>query len=380
MRHNDHIKEFKFCHEPIEFNKKTKKEILQYCLGAILYMPGTKEILGKIINKDISELKSMVMCLEDAIDLKDLKKGEENILHHLHELSEAIHSNEITIDDLPLIFVRVRGVDQFKRFVEKLSQKHAEVLSGFVFPKFHSDNAETYLKELKRLNDKYNSVLYGMPILEGDLIAFAETRIEELKKIKEVIDPFQELILNIRIGGTDMSSLFGVRRGINTSVYDILPVRDTISDILNFFARTSDNYIISAPVWEYFLAYADDDLSKYLGEDIHRSLLSQETIVNDAIDGLLREVLRDKSNGMVGKTVIHPSHLRFVNAMQAITLEEFDDANQIIQASGGVLKSYEGNKMNEIGPHRSWAERTILRAKAFGVIKSEKDYLKLFKN
>ena len=86
----------------------------------------------------------------------------------------------------------------------------------------------------------------------------------------------------------------------------------------------------------------------------------------------------DKSNGMIGKTVIHPTHLRFVNAMQAITSEEFNDANQILSATGGVVKSVDENKMNEIGPHLSWAHKTIIRGKIYGVIKCQSDYIKLF--
>ena len=42
-------------------------------------------------------------------------------------------------------------------------------------------------------------------------------------------------------------------------------------------------------------------------------------IINEAIDGLLREVILDKANGFVGKTIIHPSHARYANAMQAVT-------------------------------------------------------------
>ena len=81
-----------------------------------------------------------------------------------------------------------------------------------------------------------------MPILEGKAIAYSETRREELENLKLILDNYYKYILNIRIGGTDFSSLFGVRRGINISVYDILPVRDAISDILNFFSRI-DNII-----------------------------------------------------------------------------------------------------------------------------------------
>ena len=89
-----------------------------------------------------------------------------------------------------------------------------------------------------------------MPILEGSSIAYMETRLNELITLKGQLEQYKDFILNIRIGGTDMSSLFGVRRGINTSIYDILPVRDAISDILNIFNRADDNYTISAPVWE----------------------------------------------------------------------------------------------------------------------------------
>ncbi|WP_367362483.1 HpcH/HpaI aldolase/citrate lyase family protein [Mesotoga sp.] len=46
------------------------------------------------------------------------------------------------------------------------------------------------------------------------------------------------------------------------------------------------------------------------------ALLKRNLIVNAAIDGLLREVILDKANGFVGKTIIHPSHLKYVNAMR----------------------------------------------------------------
>jgi hypothetical protein len=137
-------------------------------------------------------------------------------------------------------------------------------------------------------------------------------------------------------------------------------------------------YTVSGPVWEYFLAHKQDDLHDLLHQKLHQSLLSRESILNDAIDGLLREVVLDKANGFVGKTVIHPSHLVYVNAMQAVTLEEYQDAHQIIEAGDGVIKSGSANKMNEANPHRNWAKRTILRAQAFGVIESEKDYVRLF--
>ncbi len=378
MKHHQYNPEFVFFKDPVEFNKFTEKSLLQYCLGATLYMPGTQQIVNRILDKDLPDLTSMVMCFEDSVHEKDLPKAEDNVLKHLEIISTSIDSGKITHDDVPLTFLRVRNPEQFKSFAARLTHMQAEVLSGFVFPKFYSSNGHEYFRFLESLNRKLDVKLYGMPILEGRNIALIETRTDELRQIRNLLSPYREIVLNIRVGGTDLSSIFGVRRGINYSIYDILTVRDCLSDILNFFSRDEEDYVISAPVWEYFLLYNKDDLKILLEENIHRSLLRRNLILNEAIDGLLREVILDKANGFVGKTVIHPSHLKFVNAMQAVTKEEYEDALQILGTSGGVIKSTNSNKMNEINPHRSWAKKIVNRSEAFGVVENQNSYLELF--
>ncbi len=340
-------------------------------------MPGTKDVIHKILTKNMGYVTSMVMCFEDAIQESDVAKAEANVLQHLSTIYASLTAKKMSIDDIPLIFLRVRTPDQFRNFAKRLNPEHASVLSGFVFPKFYSSNADEYLSCLASLNDKLNTTLYGMPILEGRTIAYRESRTTELNALRIIIEPFKRFILNIRVGATDFSSIFGVRRGINSSIYDILPVRDCLADILNYFNRNDTEYTVSAPVWEYFLAYKKDNITHLLEEDIHHSLLRRTPIINDAIDGLLREVVLDKANGFVGKTIIHPSHIKFVNAMQAVTKEEFEDAVQILGTAGGVIKSAKANKMNEINPHRSWANRIVNRANAYGVVEDETCYLKL---
>jgi len=64
--------------------------------------------------------------------------------------------------------------------------------------------------------------------------------------------------------------------------------------------------------------------------------------------------------------------------MQAVPKEKYEDALQILDTSDGVIKSKNENKMNEINPHRSWAKKIKYRAKAYGVIKDNNDYVKLF--
>ncbi len=380
MKHNQYNPNFKFFKEPVEFNKHTEKSLLQYCLGGTLYMPGTKIVADKILAKNMEYVTSMVMCFEDAIQEKDVAQAEINVLEHLDTIYKAIQHNDISIDDVPLIFLRVRNTEQFENFVTKISAEQASVLSGFVFPKFYSNNAKDYLECLYNLNAKLDTELYGMPILEGHSIAYRETRVQELNALKDIIEPYKKQILNIRVGGTDFSSIFAVRRGINLSIYEILTVRDCLSDILNFFNRDTADYTVSAPVWEYFLAYKKDDLQHLLDNNIHHSLLSRTPIINEAVDGLLREIIIDKSNGFVGKTIIHPSHIKFVNAMQAVTREEYEDAMQILGTDGGVIKSAKSNKMNEINPHRNWAMKIACRAKAYGVVEDESSFLKLILN
>ena len=375
MRHHDINEGLDFVVPPESFNLYSEFELLQYSLGATLYMPGTKKITEKILS-GIPDVKSIVLCFEDAIRESELEQAEANVLYHLNTVSKAVKEGSLNVDDIPLTFLRVRNTEQFNRFTASLNAENAAFLSGFVFPKFYSNNAESYLSTLSMMREKLGDHIYGMPILEGKSIAFKETRNGELLALKSILDGYLDSILNIRVGGTDFSALFGVRRGINYSIYDISTVRDCLSDILNFFSRV-DSFLVSGPVWEYFLAYKDDDLRKIGQEDFHHSVLNRKIIVNEAIDGLLREVILDKANGFVGKTIIHPSHARFVNSLQAVTREEYDDANQILSAEGGVVKSEKSNKMNEINPHTSWAKKVISRSRAFGVIENDISYLKL---
>lgn len=368
-----------FFREPQPFSRFSDHETLRYCLGGTLYMPSTRSIMDRIVNREVRNMGSMVMCFEDAIRAEDLSTGEQNVIDQLEYLADRIADGSVDNDNVPLIFLRVRSMDQFTRFTDRLTARLADVLTGFVFPKFYSDNAHLYLDHLVTLNERFQTRLYGMPILEGQAIAYRETRTEELHRLLEITRRYSDHILNIRVGGTDFSSFFGVRRGIGSSVYDILPVRDALADILNFFGRAEEGYVVSAAVWEYFLAYKRDDLEKVMKKNLTRSLSSRAPILNDAIDGLLREVMLDKGNGFIGKTVIHPSHLPYVNAMQAVTREEFEDASQILDTSGGVIKSAKSNKMNEINPHRNWATRIVRLADAYGVVEDESSYPDLFK-
>jgi citrate lyase beta subunit len=156
-----------------------------------------------------------------------------------------------------------------------------------------------------------------------------------------------------------------------------MTVREVLSDILNVFTRNND-YVVSGPVWEYFRASKEMMFTELPKKGIEDTLLKRIPIYNAEVDGLLREIVLDKANGFIGRTVIHPTHVKFVNALQAVTIEEYEDACQILSTDDGVVKSTQENKMNEIRPHTNWAWKLYMRAKIYGVVESEKSFVNLF--
>ncbi len=311
MKHHQYNPNYKFVKEPVDFNKYTDRSLLQYCLGATMYMPGTKDFAQAVIDKKYPGLTSMVMCFEDACPEEDVPAAELCSIRTLETLREAEQKGTLKYEDIPLLFFRVRNPEQFEHFSSMLHPEHIRYITGFNFPKFNSLNGEIYMKHLAQLNEKFGEIIYGMPIIEDARVAYKESRLTELMAIKGICDAHKQLILNIRVGGTDFSSCFGVRRGINYTIYDIMTVSNCLMDILNVFTRDND-YTVSGPVWEYFRVNKRMKFEDLPTIDIQDTLLKRTPVVNDAVDGLMRELILDQANGFMGKTCIHPTHLNFI--------------------------------------------------------------------
>lgn len=336
-----------FYKDPKCFNKYSNIEMLKYAIGANLYMPGTQNnVFEKLINNTFREIGAITLCCEDAIAEDDLSKAEDNIIYILDNLYEKYNDNNALLNELPLIFIRVRNPNQFKRFSKKFQKKHLKMLCGFNFPKFNSLNGNDYFQTLSKLSKKFDEILYGMPILEDESLIYKETRFNELSKIQSILSEYFTYVLNIRVGGTDFCSYFGLRRSIFATIYDINVVADCLIDILNFFLRQSHEFVVSGPVWEYF---SNDE----------------NTL---EIKGLIKELKLDIENGFHGKTIIHPSQINVVNKQYVVSYDEYIDAINIIQATGGVFKGSAENRMNEVGPHKNWAKKILARASVFGVL------------
>ena len=347
MRYFRNMDDLLFYKDPNSFNKYTDKEILKFAIGANMYMPGTKtDIFDKLIQNKFQEVGAITLCLEDAIAPEDLVVAEKNVLRILTNLAKRCEKDDMLFDELPLIFVRVRNTDQFEHFAPHLTKEMLRMLCGFNFPKFNPENGDKYFSILKSLSEQHDEVLYGMPILEDDTIIYKETRFENLHKIQKILDDYAEYVLNIRVGGTDFSSLYGLRRNKYTTIYQVQVVHDCLLDILNFFIRSEKNYVVSGPVWEFFS-------------------WDKESVENQS---LIKELRLDIQNGFHGKTIIHPSQINIVNQAYAVDYYEYMDAVSILRSSGGVFKSSCGHRMNEVKPHTNWAKKIVAKAEIFGVL------------
>jgi len=362
--------------EPLNINKVT----LAHALGATLYMPGTSHrAISKIMHNEIPGLISTVICLEDAVDDREVDAAEKNLALQLKGLLSLSSINEKG-GSLPFIFIRVRDINQFKRLTNSLGSA-LKVLTGFVFPKFNISNGYEYLEQLVKTNEQNGLKLYGMPILEDSEVIYAESRLVSLLKIKELLDSYREVVLNIRMGATDLSGLYGIRRSPELTIYDIAVIRDFIAVLVNVFRRNNDEYVVSGPVWEYFSS-GERVLKPLLRQTPFQEQFGQEgqrvryNLLCSYMDGLIREVMLDKANGLIGKTVIHPDHILPVQALYVVTHEEYCDARDILAngGNGGVTKSVYKNKMNESKPHTFWAQRIMELSKIYGVLNERYDY------
>ena len=205
---------------------KLNKNILQYMVGGLLYMPAfQKNIVDKITNCSIDCLTSIAFCLEDSIRDEALPEAEDTLIDILQELNflyknSPFRRNLLNGKNLPLIFIRVRSPKHLQSVHNKLSDL-TNIVTGYIFPKFDLNNAENYAAIIYDINRNREQPLYIMPILETEMIADITTRNDSLIRIKRVLDIIKDYVLNVRVGVNDLSNLYGLRRDINHTVYDI---------------------------------------------------------------------------------------------------------------------------------------------------------------
>ncbi|MER7723571.1 HpcH/HpaI aldolase/citrate lyase family protein [Streptomyces sp. NPDC096323] len=380
MRHFGHIAPAArgdlFFREPCTFDADAPAPVLAAALGATLYSPATRPRLADDVIKQAGRgVVSMVLCLEDSIEDSEVPAAEENLVGQFADLAERG-------GELPLLFIRVREPRQITDLVRRLGES-VRLLSGFVLPKFTQERGVPFMEALTKAESAGGRRLFAMPVLESPELLHLETRRESLEKIARTVDTYRDRVLALRLGVTDFCSAYGLRRAPDMTAYDVRIVGDVISDVVNVLGRADGTgFTITGPVWEYFrlqerMFKPQLRRSPFLegrAEELRTALIAHD------LDGLLREIELDRANGLLGKTCIHPSHVAPVHALSVVSHEEFSDAQDILRPErdgGGVLRSAYTNKMNEVKPHRAWAERTLRRAEVFGVAKEDVGFVEL---
>ncbi|WP_432541047.1 HpcH/HpaI aldolase/citrate lyase family protein [Kineococcus sp. SYSU DK002] len=369
-----------FLHPPRALDLGAGRDELAVALGATLYCPATRERLaGDLLKLAGRGVLSAVACLEDSVPDDAVARAEEVLVRELAGLART----PAWVDGPPLmLFVRPRTPEQLLRVVERAGVG-LDCLLGFVVPKFGGAGQpppKEWLQAVQAASDRAGRRLWAMPVLESRDIAHLDTRQAALFAIREVLDAHRDVVLAVRTGATDLSAAYGLRRPRGQTVWDVRVVADVLGDVINVLGRADGTgYPITAPVWEHFSS----------GERVFRTSLSagpfaegaeelREQLIADDLDGLVRELVLDRVNGLQGKTVIHPSHVAVVHATSVVTHEDFSDASDVVaQSGGGAMASSYRNKMNEAGPHRAWAERVLRRAGAFGVAREDVSYAHL---
>ncbi|OKK08107.1 ATP/GTP-binding protein [Streptomyces sp. CB03234] len=380
MRHFGHIpataRAGLFHREPCEFGADSPARVLAAALGATLYSPATRPRLADDVMKQVSRgVVSMVLCLEDSIEDGEVAGAEENLVRQFTDLYERD-------GEPPLLFIRVRQAEQMADLVRRLGPA-APLLSGFVLPKFTEERGGPFMEALTVAENLCGRRLFAMPVLESPELLHLETRHETLAGIGRIVDKYRDRVLALRLGVTDFCSAYGLRRSPDMTAYDVQIVAGVIADVVNVLGRSDGTgFTITGPVWEYFRLQ-----ERIFKPQLRRSPFMEQradelrtALIEHDLDGLLREIELDRANGLLGKTCIHPSHVLPVHALSVVSHEEYSDAQDILRperGGGGVLRSAYTNKMNEVKPHRAWAERTLQRAEVFGVAKEDVGFVEL---
>ena len=187
--------------------------------------------------------------------------------------------------------------------------------------------------------------LYLLPIIESPEFIQAQYKEEAFTKMAFVINKYKSKILNIRIGVTDILGHYGIRREQSLSIYDSVIYKMFLSDIISYLKDL--DIPISGGVSEFFNTDNDEILNSFE-----------------------RELLMDRLNGLIGKTVIHPKQLALVQLFNVVAYEDYIDATTILSNTDnkfGALGSLNSNRMNEVKPHYKWAKKIMVLSSIYGV-------------
>lgn len=295
-------------------------------LGATLYMPATRnDIAGAILEGKIPGLRSLVICLEDAVSETDMPDALANLAQLLHTLNDAKQAGGNA--EWPLVFIRPRHPQMGKWLTEHFD---LSAVDGFVLPKFTLSALPQWWEIMG------NTHLCMMPTLETEEV-FDVVQMRELA-IALLAHPCHGRIIALRIGGNDLMNVVSLRRPRDLSLYDS-PMGYVIKMLVSVFAPR--DFALTAPVCEHI----------------------------DDHEVMARELALDMAHGLVGKTAIHPRQIAVIERALMVTQGEHSDALRILNSTQAVFKSQ--GSMCEPATHRRWAVGILERAQVYGLVNEQ---------
>ncbi len=291
-----------------------------YALGATLYMPATRaDILQVVYGEKIQGLRSLVVCLEDAVAETDVQQALNNLKH----LLLAIDARGGRSFGGPILFVRPRDSAMAALLNEWSLMRYVD---GFVVPKLSLRNIREWQQAVTR------SDLMLMPTLET-VEVFDPSAMIELRSA--LLEQLPGRIIALRIGGNDLMSCMSLRRTPTMTLYNT-PMNYVISMLCAIMG--SAGFALTAPVFEQLNA---------------PQLLEQELAL-------------DIAHGLIGKTAIHPSQISVIHRALQVTLEDLNSARQILSKAAPAVFKF-NDAMCEPATHYKWAQMIIERAHWQGV-------------
>ncbi|MDX7986980.1 citrate lyase subunit beta [Xenorhabdus sp. 12] len=292
-----------------------------YQLGATLYMPATRQDIADIVlGNKIPGLRSLVICLEDAVNEQDIPSAIDNLSNTLQILTEI---GKHSAFNKPLIFIRPRNESMGRYLVANMN---LNVIDGLVLPKFTQTSLSGWWEIIGPTH------LYVMPTLETEDVFDAQKMNQLADTLKS--HPCNERVIALRIGGNDLMSVMSLRRTRTFTLYDG-PMGYVIKMLVAIFAAR--DFALTAPVCEHI-----DDLNL-----------------------LEKELTLDIAHGLVGKTAIHPKQIGYIQRALMVSAHDYADALNILNTQHAVFKSL--GAMCEPATHQRWAKNILERAKHSGI-------------
>lgn len=300
-----------------------KRLLSPWQLGATLYMPATrKDIIEVILHKKIAGLRSLIICLEDAVSEDDIPAALNNLSYILQQLNTV--KQQQANNDWPLLFIRPRNIEMAEQLTANFDLAN---IDGLVLPKFTLSNLASWWAIMQ------NNNLYMMPTLETQE-TFDVLAMQKMAHSLAQHDCRQRIIA-LRIGGNDLLNVLSLRRPAGLTLYDT-PLGYVIKMLVSVFVPKG--FALTAPVCEFI-----DD----------QQILSSELAL-------------DIANGLVGKTAIHPTQIDLIQRSLAVSELQYNNALKILDCSQAVFKS--SGAMCEPATHRKWAQSIITREQIYGIM------------